>query len=192
MSEVEAFVNPLLDPGWINSLAQTLLKLTVPGVPDLYQGAELWDLSLVDPDNRRAVDYALRQRLLAETCDLTPEAAWDRRAEGLPKLWVIQRALALRRARAESFRRGIYQPLLAHGAKAKHCVAFLRKDDVLVVVPRLVWRLGGNWEDTLLDIPGGEWHNELTDETMNGGQRPLAEILNRFPVALLARQSRIP
>ena len=75
-AEVEQFLAQLIEPGRINSLAQTLLKLTAPGVPDIYQGTELWDLSLVDPDNRRPVDFAIRQRLLAELKNLSPEQVW--------------------------------------------------------------------------------------------------------------------
>src|SRR5262249_61082233 len=87
--DVEAVVAPLIAAGRINSLAQTLLKLTVPGVPDIYQGTELWDLSLVDPDNRRPVDYALRRRLLTSLEPATPAEIVARSDAGLPKRWVI-------------------------------------------------------------------------------------------------------
>ncbi len=93
---LEKFVAPLVEAGHINSLAQTLLKLTAPGVPDLYQGGELWDLNLVDPDNRRPVDFKLRRRLLAELKSLSVEEIWRRRSEGLPKLWLIRQALEVR------------------------------------------------------------------------------------------------
>src|SRR4029077_5886502 len=100
-SDLEAFVAPLVEPGRINSLAQTLIKLTAPGVPDLYQGTELWTLTLVDPDNRAPVDYTLRRRLLDELEDATPEDIWRRIDEGLPKLWTIRQALGLRRGGPE-------------------------------------------------------------------------------------------
>ena len=87
----------------MNALAQTLLKLTAPGVPDLYQGTEVWNVSLVDPDNRRPVDYDLRRRLLHEVEGATPEQVWARVDEGLPKLWLIRQALALRRRQPERF-----------------------------------------------------------------------------------------
>ena len=192
MAAVGEFVGPLLDPGRINSLAVTLLKLTVPGVPDFYQGSELWDLSLVDPDNRRPVDFALRRSLLDEIGGLSPESIWARREDGLPKLWTIRQALAVRRTRRESFRRAIYQQIPASGSKAAHCVAFLRGDDVVAIVPRLVWQLGGKWADTRLDLPAGEWHDELSGETVSGGRQPLASLLRRFPVALLVRQPKLP
>src|SRR5262249_17526843 len=91
--EVERFVEALLPEAWTASLAQTLIKLTAPGVPDFYQGTELWDLSLVDPDNRRPVDWARRRALCAELERIGPEEAWARAAEGVPKLWTIRRAL---------------------------------------------------------------------------------------------------
>ena len=124
--------------GAVNSLAQTLLKITAPGIPDFYQGSELWDLSLVDPDNRRPVDFARRRsaldglaaRIAAESADssgLASEllAAWP---DGLVKLYVIHRALTLRRDRARLFGVGAYVPLTAVGAHAEHVVAFARRD----------------------------------------------------------------
>jgi len=89
-ADLEDFVARLVNPGRINSLAQTLIKLTAPGIPDIYQGTELWDLSLVDPDNRRPVDFAFRRRLLNEIGGLSPEDILARMDEGLPKLWVIR------------------------------------------------------------------------------------------------------
>src|SRR6201999_4198716 len=94
---VEAFVAEIRHAGWSNSLAQTLMKYTAPGVPDLYQGAELWDLSLVDPDNRRPVDYTLRCDLLKQVQRMAAGQVLERASEGLPKLWTIHHALKLRR-----------------------------------------------------------------------------------------------
>ena len=174
----------------LNSLSQTLLKLTTPGVPDLYQGTELWDLSLVDPDNRRPVDYTCRRRLLAELDQMTPEAVWQRVDEGLPKLWVIRQALDLRRRRPQPFGpQGSYQALAARGAKANHVVAFARGESVVTVVPRLVLRLGGTWDDTAVELPAGRWRNELTGDTLSGDEVRVAELLKRFPVALLSRET---
>ena len=104
ISELEAFVAKITPAGRINSLAQTLMKYTSPGVPDLYQGGELWDLSLVDPDNRRPVDYELRRKLLNELGSMTAEQVMKRMDEGLPKLWVIHHALWLRRERSRVLR----------------------------------------------------------------------------------------
>jgi (1->4)-alpha-D-glucan 1-alpha-D-glucosylmutase len=185
--DVAAFAAPLVGPGRLNSLAQTLVKITAPGVPDFYQGTELWDLSLVDPDNRRPVDYDLRGRLLGEARRLSPEEALARADEGLPKLWLIQRALCARQARPQAFADGEaarYRPLAAAGSRAPHVVAFARGDAAVTVVPRLVLGLGGEWDDTTLALPPGRWRNELTGDEVTG-RVAVAELLARFPVALL-------
>jgi (1->4)-alpha-D-glucan 1-alpha-D-glucosylmutase len=189
ITDLEAFVAPLIDPGRITSLAQTLIKLTAPGVPDLYQGTELWDFSLVDPDNRRPVDYALRRRLLAALDGMTPEAIWARRDEGLPKLWTIRQTLATRHRRPALFGpAGHYAPLTASGPQAAHAVAFTRGNGVVTVVPRLIIGLQGTWADTTLVLPPGHWHNELSGDQYDGGSVRLSALLGRFPVALLVRE----
>jgi (1->4)-alpha-D-glucan 1-alpha-D-glucosylmutase len=191
-ADLEDFVAPLVEPGRISSLAQTLLRFTAPGVPDTYQGSELWNLSLVDPDNRRPVDYELRRRLLADLEEgMTPEEILARMDEGLPKLWVLHRALALRRRLPAAFGPdGDYQPLAARGERAAHAVAFARGGAAVTVAPRLVIGLGGwkgDWGATALDLPAGEWRNELTGDRVEGGEIHLATLLAHFPVALLAR-----
>lgn len=189
MREVRSFVEPLVRPGWINALSQTLLKLTAPGIPDIYQGTELWSLHLVDPDNRRPVDYDLRRRALAEVRTLSPEQIWERADEGLPKLWLVHQGLAFRRRRPELFGvEGRYESLAASGACAQHAVAFVRGGGSITVVPRLVYRLGGAWRDTVLPLPAGRWRNVLSGDTADGAVR-LEELLRRFPVALLERES---
>jgi (1->4)-alpha-D-glucan 1-alpha-D-glucosylmutase len=187
--ELRAFVEEIKLPGFVNGLAFKLLALTSPGVPDCYQGSELWDLSLVDPDNRRPVDYALRQRLLAELDQLSPEQIWARADEGLPKLLLVARSLQLRRRRPECFDgRGDYTALYARGAKAAHVIAFHRGRSVTVVVPRLVLGLEDRWMDTQIALGAGRWRN-LFDGTVGlSGTVALAELLGRFPVALLERQ----
>ncbi|HYL06674.1 MAG TPA: malto-oligosyltrehalose synthase [Thermoanaerobaculia bacterium] len=186
---------PLVAPGRLNSLAQTLLKLTAPGVPDLYQGCELWTASLVDPDNRRPVDYALRRRLLAGLEDGSPEEVLAGMEEGLPKLWLVRQALHLRRRRPLCFGPGAdYRPLAVSGARAVHAVAFCRAGEVAVVVPRLVLGLAGDWGDASVELPSGPggprgpaaWWNELTAERFAAGSCRLADLLARFPVALLS------
>ena len=189
VEDLERFVAPLVEPSWVSALSQALLKLTAPGVPDIYQGTELWDLSLVDPDNRRLVDYELRRRLLAELEGATPEGIWERRDEGLPKLWLIRTALRLRAERRDAFGpRGAYVPLLARGAKAAHVVAFSRGGAIVTVAPRLVLGLGGAWDDTTIEMPAGRWRNELTGDMYEGGTVAVGELLRRFPVALLSRE----
>jgi len=192
VADLEAFVAPLVTPGRVNSLAQTLLKLTAPGVPDLYQGTELWDLSLVDPDNRRPVDFVMRQNLLRELDAISVEEVWARQNEGLPKLWTIRHALMLRKRRPEIFGPGSnYQPLLAHGSRADHVVAFSRSGAAITAVPRLVLTLGGEWEDTTIEIPTGQWRNEMTGDMVAGGALQMSSLLRRFPVALLAREEGV-
>ncbi len=191
IAELERFVARLVEPGQVNSLAETLLKLTTPGVPDIYQGNELWDLSLVDPDNRRPVDFATRERLLAELKHLSVEQVWQRRDEGLPKLWLIQRALQFRRRHAGLFGADAgYEPLHARGGKAAHVVAFARGGRAVTIVPRLVLRRGNDWADTTLRLPQGDWLNELTGENAGTGECPVGELLGRFPVALLSRKEQ--
>jgi (1->4)-alpha-D-glucan 1-alpha-D-glucosylmutase len=187
--DLRAVVAPLEAPGRVNSLAQALLKLTAPGVPDVYQGCELWDLSLVDPDNRRPVDFALRRKLLAEVKDAAPEAVMERAGEGAPKLWLTARTLRLRQERPCCFGpEGGYTPLAARGEKAAHAVAFCRGEGVAAVVPRLVLGLDGAWGDAVVDLPDGRWRNVLTGETAEGAA-PLSGLLKRFPVALLAKEN---
>ncbi len=189
IASLERFIAPLIEPGYINSLAETLLKLTAPGVPDIYQGNELWDLSLVDPDNRRPVDFAKRNGLLAELKRLSVDQVWQRREEGLPKLWLIQRTLQLRRREAGLFGAdGTYEPLHARGAKAAHVVAFARGGRVVTIVPRLVMHLAKGWADTSLRLPEGDWLNELTGDRVAGGKHALGALLRRFPVGLLSRK----
>jgi (1->4)-alpha-D-glucan 1-alpha-D-glucosylmutase len=186
LSDLEEFVALLLPPGRINSLAQKLLTLTVPGVPDIYQGTELWDLSLVDPDNRRPVDFDLRRRLLDELPLLSPEDILARMEEGLPKLWVTRQALHARREHPELFGpKGAYRPLTAEGTKARHVVAFARGEGAISIAPRLVMRLGGDWSDTTLELPAGRWRNVMTGDELEGGRVRLSDILARFPVGLL-------
>jgi (1->4)-alpha-D-glucan 1-alpha-D-glucosylmutase len=192
VDDLERFVAPLVEPGRINSLAQTLVKLTAPGVPDLYQGTELWALTLVDPDNRAPVDYALRRRLLDELEDAIPEDVWRRIDEGLPKLWTIRQALGLRRRRPELFgARGEYRPLEARGVRAGHALVFIRGEAAITIAPRLVLGLAGDWGDTALDVLEGRWRNELTGDVVSAGPVKLGDLLRRFPVALLAREDTL-
>jgi maltooligosyltrehalose synthase len=221
---VEHFIRRILDPvsarafladlipiqaqlariGALNGLAQTLLKLTVPGVPDTYQGSELWDLTLVDPDNRRPVDFARRLSWLeqsAEPSDLL--ADWR---DGRIKQHVIARALALRRRLPDLFAQGDYQPLATTGAQAERILAFARRGpqaSALVVVPRLVAALlpegdgllppAAAWADTALELPeawaGARVVDELTGRERvlpSPGSLPVAELLDELPLALLA------
>ncbi len=187
--EMQSFVQPLIEPGWINSLSQLLLKLTAPGIPDTYQGCELWDLSLVDPDNRRPVDYEKRRQLLRELPQLNAQQVWSRCEEGLPKLWATYHTLHLRRKHPEYFGpEAGYRPIFAEGSKAEHLIGYGRGENVIVLAPRLVMKLGGNWEDTTVMIPVGNWRNHLTDSVVNSGKQRLADVFGHFPVALLVEE----
>ncbi len=186
IGELEMLVERVTGPGRINSLAQTLLKHTAPGVPDLYQGSELWDLSLVDPDNRRPVDYNKRRKLLAELKNMDAATVLERMDDGLPKLFLIHKCLLLRRAHPDWFGKDAdYTPLFAKGAKAAHVVASVRGDKVITVAPRLLLSLAADWADTTLELPAGNWSNQLTGERVQSGKIEMAYILKTFPVALL-------
>ena len=145
LDDFERFLRPVARLGQLNSLALALLRLTAPGVPDIYQGTELWDLSLVDPDNRRPVDFAQRRALLAELPEPDADAPGDppdwRHPDGRAKLYLIRQALRLRAAAPALFAAGDYQPLPVHGPLADHLIAFARVGDGLVLVavaPRLL------------------------------------------------------
>ena len=188
-ADLEEFLHPLLALGRINALAQTLIKLTAPGVPDIYQGTELWDLSLVDPDNRRPVDFGLRKRLLDELRHLSAEAILTRWDEGLPKLWLIRQALGLRRERPELFGpQGSYRPITALGARAGHVVAFMRGEAAISIVPRLSVKLAGEWGDTCVELPSGRWRNALAAGEWGQGPAEVKALLTPFPVSLLIRK----
>ncbi|GAA1749102.1 malto-oligosyltrehalose synthase [Aeromicrobium alkaliterrae] len=182
--QVAAFVDRIEGPGWTTALSQKLLQLAGPGVPDVYQGTELWDLSLVDPDNRRAVGYGARRELLARIAD-----GWvpPLDSSGAAKLLVTQRVLTLRRDRPELFRG--YQALAAVGPAADHAVAFTRHPDLFAVATRLPVGLErrGGWGATTLDLTDGPWTDVLTGATHPGGPRPVADLLATYPVALLTR-----
>jgi (1->4)-alpha-D-glucan 1-alpha-D-glucosylmutase len=188
MADVAEFVSRLVGPGWVNSLAQTLVKLTAPGVPDIYQGTELWDLRLADPDNRQPVDFGLRKQLLTEANSLSAEEAWRRRPTGMPNLWLIWKVLNIRRSHPDLFgRAGSYEPLPVEGIKASHVLAFVRGTGAVTVVPRLVTGINGAWGDTTVEIPSGRWRNALTGELIaNGG---MTQLVSHFPVALLLRET---
>jgi (1->4)-alpha-D-glucan 1-alpha-D-glucosylmutase len=188
-SQVAAFVARLTPSGRSNALSQKLVQLTMPGVPDGYQGCEFEALSLVDPDNRRPVDYGRRAELLAELDAASAGSVprWDTDFDAA-KLLVVSRAVRMRRRHPAVF--GVdssYRPLPADGAKAAHVVAFTRADAVVTVVPRLSVGLRDGWQDTTVELPAGNWHNALTDEHTAGGAVRLDALLARFPVALLDR-----
>ncbi|MGY1722933.1 malto-oligosyltrehalose synthase [Blastococcus sp. SYSU DS0533] len=183
-SEIDAFVTRIAPLGWSNSLTQKLLQLTMPGVPDVYQGTELWDFSLVDPDNRRPVDYALRRRLLGGL-DGGEVPAVDE--TGAAKLLVVSRTLRARRDHPEWF--AGYEPVPVTGSAADHLVAYDR-GGVVVVGTRLPAALArSGWGDTALQLPNGGWEDLLTGARVVSDVAGVAAdaLLTRLPVALLVR-----
>ncbi|MEO0374802.1 MAG: malto-oligosyltrehalose synthase, partial [Cyanobacteria bacterium P01_A01_bin.17] len=205
------FADKIKHYGVFNSLSQTLLKLTAPGVPDFYQGTEFWDLSLVDPDNRRPVDFEARWHALREIksrseIDLsgllaellrTPETGWV-------KLFLTHRVLQVRREKADLFQRGSYQRLTLGGSLQDHVVTFAREwsgECAIAIAPRLftklvepgVLPLGERiWQETRITLPSGfnaSWHDTISGRTIDGEDTLwLRDILAEFPVALLISQ----
>ena len=167
-------------PGWVNALTQKLIELTMPGAPDVYQGTELWDDSLVDPDNRRPVDYALRRSLLAEVGSSGPVAVDD---TGAAKLLVVTRTLHARREHPESFTS--YTPLLAEGPAADHLVAYDR-GGAITLATRLPIGLAknGGWKDTGVSLPVGDHVDTFTGRQF-AGRVDVKDVLADYPVALL-------
>jgi (1->4)-alpha-D-glucan 1-alpha-D-glucosylmutase len=204
--DLRAFQRRVAFFGYFNSLAQLLLKLTSPGVPDLYQGGELWDFSLVDPDNRRPVDFGrgrdvlarLRERITRESGERAglAEELVDNIEDGRIRSYLIYQTLNFRRARAGLFASGSYLPVEATGARRDHVCAFARTagdESILVIVPRLVVRLTDGaerpplgpevWGKTRLLLPphlaGRSYQNLFTDEelTEDDSQDPSGPLL---------------
>lgn len=172
-AQLTALVHELDAHGRSDALGQKLVALTSPGVPDVYQGTEVWEDSLVDPDNRRPVDYAVRRAALAELAH--------------PKLRVVAAALRLRRERPDTFLSGSHRPILADGDTAAHIVSFLRGGEVLVAVSRWTARLAETgWGNTTLTIPDGTWTDRVTGAVHSGRVRA-AELFADLPVVLLVR-----
>jgi len=193
--------------GMSNSLAQTLIKIAAPGIPDFYQGTEFWDLSLVDPDNRRPVDYAGRKEALKsiesgakENLTRLIDDLLASREDGRIKLFLIHRALGLRRQHTSLFREGDYLPLDVNGINREHVIAFARQrgeNFAVCVVPRFPTGLVEDgefacgakaWKDTTLSLPqvGSPWVNAISGRTLPGEDSlSVGEILSDFPVALL-------
>jgi len=186
LADFEPFADRVAALGERISLAMVVLKLTAPGVPDIYQGDELPYRALVDPDNRRPVDFELRRRFLAELEGMGADEAWSRRETGLPKLLVVSRTLRLRAERPAAFE-GEYRPLPVAGERAGHLVAFARGEEAVTLAPRLVLGLAGDWRDTFCELPPGSWREVFTGAAVEGGEQPVADLLAAFPVALLAR-----
>jgi (1->4)-alpha-D-glucan 1-alpha-D-glucosylmutase len=206
LRELSAFVGRISRAGAVNGLLQTLLRTTVPGVPDLYQGTELWDFSLVDPDNRRPVDFGRRAGWLTQTPPSEQLANWR---DGRVKLGIVHRALTLRAVSPALFLAGMYVPLTVSGPRAKHAIAFARRHGdayAIVIGTRLSATLlpadsdvplvpPEAWQDTYVTLPRALAGRALFDclspcapKADEAGRLPLAEALAALPVALLVEE----
>ncbi len=191
------FAGLIAGRGMIYSLAQTVLKLTSPGVPDIYQGNEIWDFSLVDPDNRRPVDFAARQALLDNLDQRAPDDLWKNWTDGAIKMQVIRAILGLRRAQPELFSTGNYAPVQARGESAAQIVAFSRthgSSEIVIIVPRRLGPsessfTGARWRDTQVPLPASRWKNILTSASFDstGDEAALSDIFATWPLAVLQR-----
>ena len=183
--------------GAINSLAQTAIKLTAPGVPDIYQGTEIWDDSLVDPDNRRPIDYARRREMLTQIENVPANELMQCWPDGRIKMRLTQRLLHLRRENPELFHEGIYEPINFGGAFADCAIGFVRRDRdraIIVIVPRLSSRvgfppIGDRWQDTHVVLPAGisNLRDVFSDRKVRveNSQLRLAVAMSQLPFAVL-------
>lgn len=184
--------------GAVNSLAQTLLKLTSPGVPDCYQGSEMWDFSLVDPDNRRPVDYESRQQRLADVANAEPRELLENWSDGRIKLLVTHRLLKMRHTHPSVFAHGSYHPINARGIFADKIISFERREGtktVLVVVPRHTADfafppLGEVWRDThiISSLGNSDWSDLITGQKHSPGTLPLSKVFSILPFSVLFKE----
>jgi (1->4)-alpha-D-glucan 1-alpha-D-glucosylmutase len=203
LQDFVSFCEPIFVAGALNSLAQTAIKLAAPGVPDIYQGTESWDFSLVDPDNRRAVDFDLRQGQFEQVGSAPVHDLVANWRNGAIKMRMLEAGLSLRNALRKMFSDGDYLPLEAEGPAADHVVSFARlhgQNAVVVVAPRLCLKMlkGQNqplvpsdlWKDTFIRLPrslaGRPLNDMLTCRTRAGDILELAEVLDAVPVGVLS------
>ncbi len=198
LEDFQGFVDARRDAGLLNALAQQVLKLTSPGVPDIYQGTEFMDDSLVDPDNRRPVDFESRSSALAGLDSVSIDELVDDRDGDRMKLAVTARILNHRREHRDLYAEGEYQQLRVDGPAAEHVVAYLRRrgdEAMVVIVPRLMYRLAGSgdalapetWQGTTVAVSDGTWRDVLTGATVDGPELALPEVFATCPIAVLAR-----
>jgi (1->4)-alpha-D-glucan 1-alpha-D-glucosylmutase len=200
VEQVKSLSERIAVPFVVNSLAQVVLKATAPGVPDVYQGTEIWDFSLVDPDNRRPVDFDRFNSMMQSLPQDMSELLADWRSGGV-KLGTLQRVLQFRRANPQLFSAGEYVPLAVTGELADHVVAFARRLDdrqALIIVPRLVagfsdWPIADAWRDTLVVLPPDSracWRNILMGATFKpSGEMRVSDALATFPIAVLSNEA---
>lgn len=208
LQEFLSFEKEIAFYGYLNSIGQTLLKIACPGIPDFYQGSELWDLNLVDPDNRRPVDFFKRKKLLNDILNVeTPDLKrlLENFQDGRVKLYAIHKLLGIRRKNRKLFEHGAYIPLTVKGPNRKHLVSFCRRKDAssaIAIIPRFLTNLttplkippSDVWKDTYISLPTnapGNWREVFTNKTVyskmlaNGKGLYMGELLETFPAALL-------
>lgn len=185
--------------GW-NSVGEKFLKSTLPGVPDLYQGTEIWDFSLVDPENRRPVDYELRKKMLRDVQGKSPAKLMEDRPTGLVKLCLLEKLLNFRKTNAGFFLEADYSPVQVDGRLGEHVIAFQRKagsSRLVVLVPRFTGKLGENllqenWDGTYLhgDNFEGEWLDILNSKSfsLKGQPAPISDFLQDFPAGVFFQE----
>ena len=206
------FMKPIRQAGMMNALGQVVMKIGTPGVPDFYQGTELWNLSLVDPDNRGSVDYDLRRSVLGELVrgegdrGALVRRLLERPEDGRIKMHVTRSALRFRADRRDLFDRGGYVPLASRGERERHACAFARtagKRAAIAVIGRFFMSLGavggfaavpGAWGDTVLELPGelsgGGWRDVITGRNIpvqDPETLSLGEVFSLLPVAILEK-----
>jgi (1->4)-alpha-D-glucan 1-alpha-D-glucosylmutase len=186
--EVAAFLaaHAVVERGRVGALAQVTLELTSPGVPDTYQGDEVWNLSLVDPDNRRTVDFDRLEKLLDRIASSDPEEVLAGADEGLPKLWLVHRLLQHRRRSPWLYESTRYAPLEVEGDRADAVVAFAR-DGLAVVVPARTDLESIRLAGPRVALPEGQWRDILSGGIYRGPGLAVGEAWSRFPVAVLER-----
>ena len=212
LARLQQFVSRVTLPGFMNALSQLSVKATAPGVPDFFQGTELWDFSMLDPDNRRPVDFVARARLLSDlqrsigTANRVDEL-WKTPEDGRIKLLATHALLALRRRHARLFERGSYEPLEVEGSRAENVIAFARELEGVVsitIAGRLFTQVVAGspgvaqkgWGSTSVGIPSGWRVAELQDAVTGTAFKPTGETLDvagalgRMPFAVLAGERR--
>jgi len=208
LEDFKRFENKVAFFGMLNSLSQTLIKITAPGIPDFYQGTELWDFSLVDPDNRHPVNYEKRVNHLSEIREINQsnrlvflKNLWSTRGDGRIKFYAIHQAHHARKTFPECFTHGTYHPIEPSGRLKEQVISFARNHGslwTLTVVPRFLTGLLSEgelpqgkslWGDTTLELPSGapsQWEDAMTGQIhQTGGKLKMSDILKYFPVSLL-------
>ena len=202
------YLKTIVDFGLVNSLSQVMLKFTAPGIPDVYQGTELWDFSFVDPDNRRLVDYKLRQKFLNELDTTSPDlitSLWDQRADGKIKLALVHTLFQLRKSKEALFASGNYRPVRIRGKYRRHFLGFSRNyegDQVVVLIPLHLAALPSlkapnfpsfDWNNTRIDLDSPiRWRNMLNSKEGFGPELLLNDLFSTLPLAILTVDNTEP